>query len=1058
MRCSALEYNVDNNISFQRILGFAPDNRKIFDEIYSLVKNKAIVPFVGAGMSSPIYPLWGKALLAIAEKLFNPDSVAKCRKYISNGEYENAAQLLEDIRTPEYLGPDYSELFSPSKIHDQQSQIHQMAIWLIPQLFSGLAVTTNIDRMLEYVYKEYNRPFSNVLLPGERPELLEKYLRQPNAHCLYKFHGTVEADGNLDYGMTVFSKNQYDIHYRETSQLTRILREFYQKKPLLFLGCGLKQDRTLNVLKSVFQPGMTNYAIVPCDSSQREETITYLGSLGIRAILYPNGKFESVRIIMEQLLAMVKPQEFQQLQHHLGNTVIRTKKKMYSNRFQYNSGLFDTIGRKTELKELSEFIKDDEDFLWWAIVGPGGIGKSRLAFALSNHLPEGWAVKWVNKYDYSDSNSLLSPSQNTLFIADYVQLYISNIGHWISSQAKSYHNTKIRILLIERNAGDWEVRLRKSIKGNCSAIDAEYKREKGFLKLATIKDGELIELMGKYADAVLRISNGYKNKALSEPVLETLLSKLKRTDPGMCRPIYALFLTDAWLMGDNPIDSCPETLLGTILDREEHLIEERGKTILGDTADRLTSYTLDVWRLATVLQGMSEETLATIRSDIWSYLDQKAKEHDFNSVMGLLAAIGLINDNGQVSAVQPDLLGEYFILRWIGQNADGYQLALFFRNIWNYPLETTTFLDRVIVDYTDLLDRNPSWWGKLLSSKGIPQKYSYFYIMLLENASFYTNANNVISSLAVELEERSKGWKNDYEIGKLFANGLVCQAYQLDSNEAIKATRKLETLYNHYNDSVFASYYAKGLLNLSTKQSISDTINTVEQLKKLSNTWPDNLEISVRYAKGLVNLSEKQPESEAFATLLHIESLHHKWEDHIGIALVYAYGLFNLGIRQSEEALFDTIGQLDKIFYVWADVPNNLVVLSTIFLRRYTVKEIQSFRSNIENLMNKTTKYLKTLSDCRMILGSKTTRPQLKDISIGEARADNLIDRLSETASCVSLFDRELYNVNGIVFSGINIDCGLYHTCPTIFHESYQLLLDYYNRVFGEDYDRQNHS
>lgn len=60
---------------FEEIMNYYPANLSV----YQCIKNDLdkIVPFVGAGLSAPFYPLWSKALEKLTEKIFYADADKK---------------------------------------------------------------------------------------------------------------------------------------------------------------------------------------------------------------------------------------------------------------------------------------------------------------------------------------------------------------------------------------------------------------------------------------------------------------------------------------------------------------------------------------------------------------------------------------------------------------------------------------------------------------------------------------------------------------------------------------------------------------------------------------------------------------------------------------------------------------------------------------------------------------------------------------------------------------------------------------------------------------------
>ena len=155
-------------------------------------------------------------------------------------------------------------VFSDSKILDHSCDIEKMAVWLLPELFDGLVVTTNLDQLLEYVYEKQGHSFSKVYLPGEGPTKENYIMREPDAHYLYKFHGPIEKSNHLDYSKIVITEEQYERNYSPDSDVVRFLKKVYKQKSLLFLGCSLEYGKTLDIFRDSMESGMINYAIVPC--------------------------------------------------------------------------------------------------------------------------------------------------------------------------------------------------------------------------------------------------------------------------------------------------------------------------------------------------------------------------------------------------------------------------------------------------------------------------------------------------------------------------------------------------------------------------------------------------------------------------------------------------------------------------------------------------------------------------------------------------------------------------------------------------------------------------
>lgn len=290
--------------SFDEIMEYHPDNRIIFEEIKRLLPR--LIPFVGAGLTQFAYYSWPDALKGIARKLTNNRSKQSVNKLIRERRYLDAAQKLEKIRTPRNLAHDLANLFSADKLEQKRERLFQEPIVLLPYLFPELVLTTNFDESLETVYRESGCPFDSVFLPGH-PELLRNYIRE-GGRGLLKLHGTVTGV-HIEYEKIVFTLTQYNQHYGEHSPLTSELRDCLNNRIMLFLGCSLENDRTMEILQEVIRPSDDHYTIIGCKKSKRDEIINSLGQKHIRAILYEEGRHEAVRVILENLLKETDPEQ-----------------------------------------------------------------------------------------------------------------------------------------------------------------------------------------------------------------------------------------------------------------------------------------------------------------------------------------------------------------------------------------------------------------------------------------------------------------------------------------------------------------------------------------------------------------------------------------------------------------------------------------------------------------------------------------------------------------------------------------------------------------------------
>ena len=264
-----------------------------------LAETKNIVPFVGAGMSFGIFPMWkdwlnGFDLLEQEKKRLN--------LLVTNGEYEEAASFLFNLDKRIFIDT-VKSTFNKNKIKIENIS---KATKKLPDITNDIIVTTNLDNIIETIWK-YNNFELKVITPDSTDLLNDA--TQLNNYCLVKLHGSVEESSKY-----VLTKEQYDAAYGITSEenidFTRAfpssLGKIMVSKTLLFLGCSLKSDRTLHVLNSImknFNDHIQHYAFLELSSNAEENILTErrLSKYGISVIWFPTNEFEAINILLENL-------------------------------------------------------------------------------------------------------------------------------------------------------------------------------------------------------------------------------------------------------------------------------------------------------------------------------------------------------------------------------------------------------------------------------------------------------------------------------------------------------------------------------------------------------------------------------------------------------------------------------------------------------------------------------------------------------------------------------------------------------------------------------------
>lgn len=292
--------------TFKEVMDFHPQNYDVFNEIKGNISQ--IMPFVGAGLTARFYGGWKSAIEKLGAYITDPDDQAELERLLQESQYLEAAQFLEDRRGVRNLRRDIANHFSAEKLDARWGEVRHEAIYLLPLLFKRPLLTTNFDQGLERVYQAHG-----IGLPALNPaddELVEDARRLLREPCVFKLHGTVVGSMTA-YESLVFTEKQYSAHYAPGGKARAALSEFARGRAMLFLGCSLQGDRTVDVLREETGTGATNYAIVSCAREECDERIRQLEEAGgIRAILYEDEEYDSVRVVLERLLEETDPDAY----------------------------------------------------------------------------------------------------------------------------------------------------------------------------------------------------------------------------------------------------------------------------------------------------------------------------------------------------------------------------------------------------------------------------------------------------------------------------------------------------------------------------------------------------------------------------------------------------------------------------------------------------------------------------------------------------------------------------------------------------------------------------
>lgn len=315
-------------------------NRNRFEQLLQCLLDEQVVPFIGAGVSVAAgFPTWANHLRQQGMTAgINPDHI---EELLSNGQYETVLDEIENERSRDVFIQEIRDSFSMTgNLED--------IVFRITELFSDTLITTNYDRTIELALDTGSDKEIEVmggLNPIENPDQKKT--------TVIKLHGSIKRPNHC-----ILSKNQYDQAYGEeivdlSLPIPKLLSYYYKTSSLLFLGCSLNKDRTMDVFKSVKdsmgdQDRFQHFSIEQAPETE-EELIArnkYLLDFGITAIWFETGAYHLIESILRFAGNEVR-------YRNLGTT----NKKVKENKEDHSETIDDqSIGKKKDETVLESIL------------------------------------------------------------------------------------------------------------------------------------------------------------------------------------------------------------------------------------------------------------------------------------------------------------------------------------------------------------------------------------------------------------------------------------------------------------------------------------------------------------------------------------------------------------------------------------------------------------------------------------------------------------------------------------------------------------------------------
>ena len=333
----------------------------------------------------------------------------------------------------------------------------------------------------------------------------------------------------------------------------------------------------------------------------------------------------------------------------------------------------DFFGREDEKSRLQEFLADEREIVWWQIAGKAGQGKSRLALDLVDTLDDGtWYAGFLDARQLSKTNwfetEFLRPS---LIVIDYIastqkaEDFMAALNALRIRIQENKINHKVRFLLLEREG----YRLDQSKSGQMNWLDPLVKKPENQQILEKCAfNTQPLELSDLHDDDMRSIIKSWRKKhhepALSDTELDQIIKQLKgnSSQTRAWRPLFALLFAS---LSDQSLDKNQDLSIEDILTAA--LDEEQSK--FWDIEGEPNDHSIHIACLATMVGEIDLKELEENKAISTNlYIGQDNQDKIFRQAHCLLGrniTIAPDNSDYRFSAREPDLIGEYLIIRYL---------------------------------------------------------------------------------------------------------------------------------------------------------------------------------------------------------------------------------------------------------------------------------------------------------------------------------------------------------------------------------------------------------
>lgn len=353
-----------------------------------------------------------------------------------------------------------------------------------------------------------------------------------------------------------------------------------------------------------------------------------------------------------------------------------------SNILHFSARKLALVGRTVELQKVRDFVNSGIQFCWTQIAGKAGMGKSRLALeAVLEARKNKWNAGFVNNVGIEKLAVIADswqPEASTLIVVDYILgqeralerilaafTGRSNLAHFVRliiverQNWRAHENNEVEFP-VDQKINPFEA-LNMALSPTTASWFSDVCGNNKAVQDAFWKDGQ-IELKGLSNAEKVSVVREWSALAGSPTNLpdEAVLGLLQRIDADG-RPLYAYFLGHFLSVQPINMNFNRDQVLQSVLERErlarwKKYFEGRPPYIFDDnSALRIAFY-------ATLVGGCERSCI--VPGQVWG----EASGVDFQQALSIVGGDifeSIDGPNPIIQAIEPDLLGEFFVAKLI---------------------------------------------------------------------------------------------------------------------------------------------------------------------------------------------------------------------------------------------------------------------------------------------------------------------------------------------------------------------------------------------------------